>query len=200
MTRNAVSPLLQSYTCKLVCVNITAKLLSHIMRSVRSRVSFLWPSVVPAWTETTDWNWWDVNCNAAAPLSQVCGMRKRHSSLWAIAYMKDLWSPMTVLASCVIVSFYISKKKKKKSCGCFVVSNYNLKCGRENLLRGFQDTRENKKLCLIVHSIINYMVWIKVTDMTSNTLKVGSVNLLKTPLAKTRFCLRLNPNELRHVQ
>lgn len=49
----------------------------------------------------------------------------------------------------------------------------------------YRTQRRINKTCLIVHSIINYMVWIKVTGTTSNTLKVGSVNLLKTPLAKT---------------
>lgn len=51
--QDGVSALLQSYTCKLVCVSMAAKLLLHIMKSETSRVSFLWLNVLPAQTENT---------------------------------------------------------------------------------------------------------------------------------------------------
>lgn len=66
-----------------------ANLLSHIMRSLRRRVSVLRPSVVPARTGTAGWHWWDANGNAAALPSRVCRIGKCRSSPWAIAHVVD---------------------------------------------------------------------------------------------------------------
>lgn len=66
-----------------------AKLLSHIMRSPRRRVSFLQSSAVPGRTGTTGRKWWDANRNAAALRSPECRIGKCRSWLWAIAHVTD---------------------------------------------------------------------------------------------------------------